>query len=384
MKSSQVWLLSILFAAGFLAACGGPDDTENSGDSEFAEAIPSDEMLTLSVDGGAGGGQAGDTYATAEQGLEGQPSRVYEHLQATADRVNTARLKTRQLIEAILNANQARTDKVAGTDCKIWTHETAEHEWQLSSCVSDRAAKRYLYALRGRPLGSTAAADYKLVVGGWGAVLPRHNELKRGHGVVGYDFDNSFALLGEGPTGKMAVGYRAAGPFRQIVVGVRDFQPVGAAQAYSALYNYKHAIGKGGHIRFIIDADMVSKDASDVLVETLDGVNEVGRFNAAWSTAGKARTSGIVCGGSLGDGVCITHHECWDAGRTVTFFDLGGDAANPPQWDATGCPADAELPVPVDGPPSEEDVTPPTADGDAATPGPALEPPAADPSLETL
>ena len=161
---------------------------------------------------------------------------------------------------------------------------------------------------------------------------------------------------------------------------MKNFQAVGADQDFSAVYRYNHVVGKGGLLKFAFKADVVSLDGGE-LSEEKDGEDELGRVSLAYARSGKARVAGILCGGSLGEGECVRLRECFESDSQVTFGALFLNPDERPDFDATACPGEAELPIVEDEAPSEGELEASDADnGDI--PGPAVEEPAAEAALE--
>ncbi|MBM4319897.1 MAG: hypothetical protein FJ125_08035 [Deltaproteobacteria bacterium] len=248
----------------------------------------------------------------------------------------------------------------------------------MTICAVNRALKHFGFTLHGRPLASTEEGDYLLAIAGAGKVLPRHEGKRRGVGRIGYDFDNIHTLRGTGPTGKLGFGYRAAGRARQLNIGLRELVIDGADQAISALYRFTHVLGRGGRLAFTVNADFVKKEGEQ-LVKGQDGQAELGRAVLVWVRAGAARAVAAICGGTVGEGTCVRIRECWRANGELSFEELAAEDAAA-RWEETACPAERDLPLPVDEPPAEDELQVPADGGEA--PGPAVEQPGELPDLE--
>lgn len=390
MTHATKWTLALLLS-GLMVACGGGDG--NDADVDFEEGLPSSEMLSLDTTaGGSGGGEADGEYATLEGALEGQPSCVANHMHTVAERVQTARQRVRTLMDKALSTGATKDFNQGPLTCKGWEFTEAGVDWQLRSCVLNRDTKRFAFALGGRAEGTSDA--YTPVMGGTNRVLKRNaSGKKRGEGIAGFNFDALNTLTGEGPVGKMAIGFRAAGRYRQAIVGVKDFQPVGAQQAYSAVYRYGRAIGTGGFFKFKFNADIFSTDGSGGVVGACngspDGMDERGRIGIAWTADGKARMAGVICDGTVAanhpnGGTCVSFNQCWQANGDVSFEMLDADSTIKPDFDATACPGEAELVEAITEAPSENELDESTLaeSSDENNPSVEVDTPAEDPGLE--
>ncbi len=371
-KIKGLRLVVFFGALSLLAGCGGGGGGEELEEDEaFAEAIPNDDIL--GVDVGAESGQG----LTLEQGLEGEPSRIAEHAVKTANRIKAAREATHEVVEQILSGEGGEQVEVGGLDCRVFKKDIGEQSWKLSSCLKQARAKRFVFKLEGAAQGSS---DFVIVMAGEGAVLPRAEGKRRGAGRIGYNLDALNTLTGEGPTGKVAIGYRAAGRFRQVVAAFKGFKAAGSDEDFSAVYRFRQVIGRGGSLKFIFKADVLSVD-NGTLSEDSDGEDEIGRVSMAFSRAGRARVAAVACGGSLGQR-CVHVRECFETDGVVTFGSLVQEEGDLPQFDATACPGEADLPFPEDEPPSEGEVEPDDGDNGGDIPGPAVEEPSADATQE--
>ena len=367
--------LVLLSSALLFGACSTEDgDSDTSADSEFAEAIPDPSMLSLTI--GEGDAQTSEQgLRVAESPLIGDPSAFGQGAQKVVDRVNAAVEKTHQRLEQLREGAEPVSVQQGDRACQMWEVDGEKNHWRLTSCRATDDAKRYSFALLGRPLESTSDDDYLAVAGGVGSVLPRHEGKRRGAGKMGYDLDNLNALLGEGPKGKVSFGYRADGPRRQLVVGLKQFQGEGDDTPRDALYSFQRVRGTGGLLRFVQHTDFLGRDADGNLEQGSDGVVEVGRASLAWRSDGRARTTAVACGGTAGEGACVRVQQCWDADLGTTFEAIDSDPNARIEWEATSCPSDAELPVADGEPPTEGETTPPGSGSDDV-PGPDIDAPA--------
>jgi hypothetical protein len=228
----------------------------------------------------------------------------------------------------------------------VWEAPAEGVSWQLVSCLVDARRDRYGFVLRGRPVGSTDEAAWRVVFAGEGVRLPDFGGARRGAGRVGYNFDHLAELTGDDVGGQIGIGYRIAGRARQLVLGLRDVHGEGDSSATTALFRFNHVLGRGGRFAFLAGGDWLMRDENDALVEGQDGIDELARIAMAWNDEGAARTLAIVCGGSVGEGTCVYVAQCWTAAGEATHGAVQGDG---PVWNETECPA-----VQVDPPEEEE------------------------------
>ena len=204
----NVLILAVL--AVMVTACGGSSGTSATTTPEekaaaYAEAIPNMDMLTLSEDDTT----AADTAAAASAKLVGDPSAIREHNIQVMQRVNTLMKTVSNKITAIImeHAGTIPDEKAAiakaatettkdGYPCMAWESDGELAHWKLEVCELDGEAKRYGFTVQGRPLDSTSEEDYLTAVGGTNAVLPAYDGKRRGHGKIGFNFDNWASLTG--------------------------------------------------------------------------------------------------------------------------------------------------------------------------------------------
>ncbi|MBH25132.1 MAG: hypothetical protein CMH57_11885, partial [Myxococcales bacterium] len=248
MKTSTHALVFATALMTLTAALTGCADSEDSttpvgdvgGESdEFVEALPNDEMLSMSM--------SSDEVITSEQGLSTveqglQPAGLRQHTEDLLRGINGLRQSTQEAIELLTSSVEPVTLTQANTTCKRWEADGERASWQLTSCLKNRQAKHYGYILRGRALDSTSDDDYVAVFAGEGFVLPRHEGRRRGRGVALYDFNNLAALTGASAQGQLGIGYRAAGQMRQLNIGLKEVAGANAEQPLSAAYRFTHAI----------------------------------------------------------------------------------------------------------------------------------------------
>ncbi len=345
-------LLLLLVAAVAPLGCEPPEDEVtvvdlegNSADGdEYIEAIPGTQELALTLDeeDSAGG------FDSTDQALNGEPIRLRDLTVGVANRVNRVVRGTLDHLREAADGTVPEAATIGGFECKRWQRANDAVEWRLTSCLRDRRDRLFGFILEGRP----AEADggrWKPVFAGKGRVIPRFDGKKRGAGLVGYDLDNLNALTGEGPVGKIAIGYRAVGAVRQLHLGLKDFAPEGE-EVLSARYAYDHLLGVGGRVRLLLLDDIVTRDDEGRLARGEDGTRELGRIAIGWRRGVGARAAAAVCGGTVGPR-CVTISQCWSpSGVDHDVMEDGPDGA---RFDGNRC---AELPFPVDAPPSAEEV----------------------------
>ncbi len=358
MKTRRtLWLLPMLAAVA--VACGGGGA---EGD-EYAEAIPTVEMLELSFEEEGAVSSALSEGETTGQALVGDPSHFQAHARKVADGLNALFEKTFAGLRLLMDATVPQEKTWKGRTCKVWEGDGPKVHWELSSCRSGGQGKAgaFDFLLRGRPLGSTSEDDYLPVLAGYGVKLPEHKGHRRGVGKVGFNFDNLAALTGEEIGGRLGVAYRAAGRARHLVIGLDAVTGPNLAEPLRGTYRYFHVLGQGGRFSFVGFGDYVGTDVDGKLVPGRDGVDEFGRAVMGWRTDGSARTVLMACGGTVdqvrGHAACVRVAQCWDANAHITFQDVFGQNGDPITWEPVQCPS---IPLPIDDQvPGEGEAEPP-------------------------
>lgn len=318
-------------ALGGCSASDGKDGEESL--PEHAQAMPTAEMLDLDTEGDGSSstrtaalaltGVRADGSATgqASAGLEGRPSEIRAHIQEI-------RADVRGLLKRTHDAAAELFSTVEPTDvnesCKRWEASKAGVTWQLTSCQEDAAAKRYAFVLRGQKAGEEA----RVLVAGHGAVSPKVDGKRRGHGSLGYDLDALAALTGAQTTGKLAIGYRVVGRGRALDLGFRNVSGADLSQPYNALYRFKQG-PSGGTFRYLTVRDIFTAGQGGTLAKGTDGKDDLLRVKAAWSRLGAARAAIAVCGDTVKGvtgALCIGGRQCWKADGAVSFEDWSGKA----------------------------------------------------------
>lgn len=378
-------VLVLLVCSMALVACGKDDET-NEGSTgsteEFSEGVPGAEMMATSFSETATTGQNLE-FATLEGALTGQPSEIRAKAEEAAAQIKDAVADLHALADSLKAQGTATEFKRGLAECVAWEMDSESVHWKLSSCKKPALADRFVFLLQGRPVASTADADYLVVAAGEHGVLARQEGKQMGAGRAGYNLDNRFTLTGKGSKGKAGIGYRAAGRYRHLSFGIKDYMPEGDTTPRSAKLTFTRVVGKGGNMRYASQADFVTMDANSELVQGQDGTVEKGRATISWRADGAARTAAVVCGGTVGDGKCVRVHQCWQADKNVAYEEISENPDTAPIWEQTTCPSDAELPVAEDTPPTEaETEAPAEAPAGEDSTGLLIEEPAADPALE--
>lgn len=366
-----------LFGACALAlagvACGGSETND-----EFIQAIPTSQMLGLNLE------ESEASALTLEQGLEGDPNTFRQRAQEIADKINATIEATHARLRALTEDVEPEERTIGARTCKQWLTTRDELDLRLRSCRMEQGIKRYSFVLHARPAASDDDADYKVIVGGRGEILPQFEGQRRGAGQIGYHFDNLVELTGQGPEGRVQIGYRAAGRARQLHLGLREFKPDAAELPINSIFNFVHVLGRGGVLHHVRFADLVTRDENDAIVGGTDGVAELGRISVAWRRDRAARIAAAVCGGTVGEGQCVRVVQCYTAAGEVSYENVDEPSTQPVVWEAVACP---DVPMPIDGPPPPEGMEPPMegpggpgADGEM--PGPSMDQPPPMPDFE--
>jgi hypothetical protein len=328
-------------AALTLAGCGTAEDSSLDSGEDFLEAVPEGVELELSFDDAA-------TDEAPEDLPDGAP-RIRRLTVDVFHEVNGLIRRTRGHIREALDGVEPETFEEGKLECKRWETDGAEAHWRFTSCVRDAKNRHYAFRLEGRPLDG---GDFATVFAGEGKAAARFDGKKRGHGTVLYDLDQLHALTGEGPTGKIGIGYRAVGRVRQLALGLRDVTSGEDAVGLSARYRYRQIAGIGGHVRLLAHGDVVTETSGSLALGE-DGVAEWARVNLGWRRDVGARAAVAVCGGTVGEGECVQLKQCWDDRDVVASESLGDDG----RFDR----ACAQGPVPVEDAPTEDEVAAPDA-----------------------
>ncbi len=361
--------LSFIFIALILSACGEEGDTEDptlETSDEYLEAIPAEDQLDLLLTDQEGQALTSEGYA-----LEGSPAQARELTQRIFQKVNnTVRESLERMRQAASNV-EPETYEEGAVSCKRWLKTHDGVEWRLRSCQRDRRNRLYGFFLDGRLEG---AEEYLPVFAGEGRIIARFDDKRRGAGKIGYNLDNLNSLTGEGPTGKIGIGYRAVGRVRQLRVGLKEFSRDGE-EPISARYNYKQLVGFGGKVSFAARADFMSTDENGEFIMGRDELVERGRISLGWKRGLGARAALVVCDGTVGEGECVRVSQCWRHNGNVVAETMSSDEVQP-AFESAECP---ELPISVENPPGEAEISLPASD----TMVPDMDEPIADPDEES-
>lgn len=357
-QSKNILVLVGILGAVALVGCGetgsSSQELATGENAEFVAAIPSAEMMALEMQEGSASQQQG--LAVAQQGLADPSGNLRMHTQEVMQTVNQLIQTTHARMDRMAEEVEPQTIELNNRTCKQWVDDGARATWRMTACRVEREATRFTVLVEGRPLESTDNADFVPAILGESWRLERHEGQRRSRGRMAYNLDNIAQLRGANFGGKLAIGYHAAGPARQLNLGMRDVTAEAFAQPLNARYAFKHALGRGGSFRYLTYRDLLTEDGSGELTFGQDGTSELGRAAVAWSTQGAARTAFAICGGTVGQR-CIRMHQCWEADGEVTFEEvIDGD----PNWEPASC---REVFEDITRPPAEGDVAPPAESG---------------------
>ncbi|MEO0814264.1 MAG: hypothetical protein AAFY60_15485 [Myxococcota bacterium] len=359
MKNNLILLIAS--AALGLAACGDTTDTVDS--SDFEAAVPSADTLEIAID---------DTGE--DEPAEGfDPSSFQEQAQEVAARINAAKDRLHAHIDDIKASVEPVewTSESERAECRRWEQDRARYHARLTVCEVDLRATRYSFKLEGRGLDE-GEEDFVLLSAGNGRILERRNGVTSLSGRLGYNFDNARALFDtEGPTGRIAIGYRRTNDARQLRVAVDEFQPTAESPVRSAYHNYLWVRGRGGRLTYTRVSDFLAPAAEGGYESGQDGLTEGGRVSLVWASADKARAAATVCGGTVGE-QCLRVVRCYSAeGERASWEEIRENMSRGVSWDEVRCPA-----VDLDLEDVGEDLSDgvPSADNDEI-PGPDVEEP---------
>ncbi len=348
MKTRSLSLLGISLLGLVLAigmGCGKEEEQEDA-----LAVIPDGEMIGLGI-----GEVDSETFALQESALsagEASANSFMDYAEQTMTKLNELLKSTHDKLTALTSA-EPQVVTLRTLECKQWTKLAGEVTWRLTSCTRDKALRSYAYALQGAKVATPTEADYKVAFAGYGFVLERFDGKKRGKGFIGYNFDNLSALTGQPLTGKLGIGYRAAGRVRQVNLGFLKFTSAAITNPLNAIFGYKHIVDLGSLFRFGIAGDFAKKDG-DAYVPGQDGFKEFGHVIAGWHKDGAGRIALRACdnpeqtGNTFDPRLCVRTAQCINAAGDIkwngNFDDQTGVSLT---WDTTQCPTvpatDAEL-----------------------------------------
>lgn len=353
-------LLCIGMIAIAMSACGAEDSTEESTDT-FAQAVPSSENMELSM---------GETSTTQQElgvaqqaiveeephpRLERGPGALRQHTENVLRGVHNLVSHTHANIDRLIENTEPIELSVNNLTCKQWEAEGQRLQWKLTSCSIDRQNDRFAIKVEASALEND---DFKVIARGNTVRLNPEEGRRRSKGKLAYNLDNLAEVSGGDFSGKLAIGYHAAQKGRKMNIGMRNVQTPAFERPLTALYKFTHVKGKGGSFRFLTQRDILTFDDNGEPVFGQDETPERSRAAVAWSTTGAARGVFSICEGTLGEGQCVRHHQCWTANGEVTFEEVvDGD----PNWEPTSC---EEVFEDLQRPPREEEVGMPGAPGE--------------------
>lgn len=357
MRTSSLSTLALLSALTLaIAACGGADDEPNGDSSnnngstttaessEYVESLPTAEMV--SIDEADSEGLSLRQNLAPEDALEAQTEsvsgRLRDHIANVRSSTQALIDKTHAQIDTIIANGEVVATTVNGEECRVWTYDGAKLAWRLGICrktgaVDGLSGQAYGWMLQGRALDAAEDAAYDRIAAGESLKLTREDGKRGGAGRAFYDFDNLAKYTGEDYSGKLGIGYRAAGRARQVWLGLKELDGPGAAGPRTALYRYAHVIGKGGRLQLLTRHDLLARDASDMLVEGKDDVEELSRAAVVWSAQGRTRVNVYACNGTVGQGECVHMRQCWETEQTQVTFSRITNALSEQTWEMTSC-----------------------------------------------
>lgn len=364
IQLKHILLLSAAALSFNTIACVGEDDgnegtTENNAataeeSTEYMEAVPTAEML--SVSNGSEGLRL-QALTPEQEEEDGPASELRDHIANVRSGVQDVVERTHASIDKVMAEGTVVATVNDERQCRVWDYEGQRASWRLLVCREQQElenvdGKAFGWVAFARPLGSMDNQEFDPVAAGVGAKLMREDGKRGGAGRVYYNLDNYAKHTGEDVSGKLGIGYRAAGKARQMVLGLKDFKPRNATDTRDSLYRYTHLIGRGGRFVFLTHHDLLTRDADGGLTIGKDMDKEYGRAVAAWNTNGKARVTMTACGGTVGQGSCAHLRQCFETDGPVTFEQVTAEESML-DWEATSCGA---TPLPADAAPAEAEV----------------------------
>ncbi|MBC7793705.1 MAG: hypothetical protein H7Z43_08350 [Clostridia bacterium] len=342
-----------------VSACGSDETIGTT--TESADAVPDAQMLAITT-----------PSTTDDQALSTDPSTINAAAEALADDVNDAVGLLQSKIDQLRATATVQTTTVGLTTCDVWIATIDAVAYRLSACERERLLQTHTFILEAHAATSTDDKDYVTVAAGHGGGLKSYEGERRGYGTIAYDFDALRTIRGSGPSGKIAIGYRAAGQVRQLAISYKGFA-YNESVPQSARITYKRIVGTGGKITFATYADVLAPGPNaGSYVNGTDGLDENARVSLGWLASGSARAAAFACGGTVGQGACVHVAQCYSVSGSVSYEQIVAGTASV-SFSATDC-SNAD----VDDAPSDDDMTVSTdASADLAG-APAVDEPVAD------
>lgn len=336
--------LLIILVAILLVGCMGnggrsPAEPVSSEDADYKNAMPDDEMLTLTLDDNVI--ESALTLTTMEQPLEGETAEFREQAAEVVEDFNELLSYAHDEISQIMETSEWSRVEVGTLVCHEWEADGTLAHWRIRSCRVSASARSYAVYADGRSLDSTSDSDYLPLFAGSVRIFPGQ---RRGAGSMGYNFDNYATLTGRPVGGTLGVGYHVDGYGRQLVLGMNGVSGPETVNPHTGMFRYAQVIGIGGSFSFISHGDFLTRDSESGAIELgSDGTNEVGRIAMGWMTGTGARTAVAACDGTVGDDSCVHMIQCWEVNGFATYEEIAEGSAEPVFSD-TECPASYWIP----------------------------------------
>ena len=329
----------LLLAGGVLAACGG---TDNASDEAFRAAVPSVDVLTVTVPATAQmiqGLSTGET-GTHQAALVGEPAEFHVSTYAQARAINAFGQAVGEILDAIIEAPPT----LVAEDSAVWGPFRGEGEpveVRLSVLARSEPELHYVWQLEGR---RESGDDFVGLAAG--AFRPDGTEDdKLGEGWFAVDFDQLRALdPSEEGRGQVLYAYAR----NEDGVAVRMFAKNGDEEA---AYAFGVDNDGFGYVLFFGTDDVHNGEDGQTAEENLV-------VRARWTPSGPGRADVLAAGGDLGASF-VQVSQCWDDTFVSRYesFSING-AVVVEQGDSATCAFDGSWPA-QDDLPDENDLLSP-------------------------
>lgn len=290
-------------------ACQPVDDA-----SEYRNAIPTRETVTMKVPGAQGSGAAlmatGDTSVTA-LALLGQTAEFYQMTRNVSRVVNGGAVLVLGLVREVVRhppTSVGENQAVWGP----WTDALSPNTYRVT--VTRTGDNEYAYKFEGKARGAADSA-YVIVLSGTHRPTrgPNGVPLERfGEGSFVLDWDAAATLPEHGrEAGTASYTYSRRGPALPTTVGAQ-FRSVNdedrPGQRVDADYAYGEAPDGSGTLDFTFTPSMVATGPARFSVKS------------RWQADGAGRADVRATGGEVPAGESATASECWDALFRSTYL----------------------------------------------------------------
>lgn len=355
--SVLVFCLSVSLV-GLVSGCGKVSEKLDALEDalEFAGVVPSSDSFDTTTADQESASQA----LTIEQAIA-QPvdaGSLRQHTEEVLRGVRHLVHDTHIEVDRLIDSADPIAVEQGNLECAQWEGDGEAAHWRLTICDLEGQRKHHRVTLEGRALDANEGSEFLPVFAGEGFRHKADGAKRRARGFLRYNLDNLGTLRGTEVSGKLAVGFNAAGKGRKLDIRALEANAPDLAQPLTGRYHFAAVAGRGGAFRFAGERDLLTSDGAGGYTYGDDGQAERGRALVVWSNQGSARGVFALCGGTLGQGECVSRAQCWTTGGDVTFDAVVDGSID---WDRQACGA---VPVEPTEPPTESEVEAPTEGSD--------------------